>query len=322
MRPAGLLGAAALLLGGCATNTLRLDRATALGAAGGRAAQGTRDLLAQVDAANRQSAIDVAALDPACTLPTPLIAAGPPALVCRVGPRQPGDFELHRLDPRDFQPALTVIEALTGYLGAVDAIVTEKAVDYGAAFADAQGKLAQVSGDVATIAGAQAPSVLTADQAAAVASALTLIGTLADEQDRVRRLRALESPAQRARFKETTASLRRIDGQWTKVLGSEVDKQALAADLALQIQKPSPGEMRDLRTRQMDAIERLAATRALGQDLARAIDALDAGHDAYLDLLTDAGAHLSAAERRRRASLIETRLLAALDGLATLVRAF
>lgn len=347
---------ALLALGGCATNTLRLDRATTLGVAGGRATAATEALLDKVDAANRATAIDVASLDPACRLPAPLIAsaaspgtaAGPEPFICRAGAPRPGDFELRRLDRRAFAPALAVVAALSDYLGVIDAVVSEEPVDAGAVFLDAEAKLSGVAENLASITGSAAPPALTSAQAKAVASALTLVGTLAQEADKVARLKAIErDPAQAARFASTLADLRAVNAMWTTVLANEVGKQADATEIALRpphadaapAQPAARGTSRDaavgparrpltatevhaLRERQMDLIDRQAEVAALGPALAKSVDALEAAHRAYRALLFDPDAPKTPAERRRAAKLIETRLLAALNALGSLVRAF
>ena len=353
-----MLSAAALALSGCATNSLRVDRATALGAAARVAETATSELFDQVNAANRTTAIEIATLDPACRLPEPLIASSdttaPSAFICRDGPKLRGDFALRRLDRRAFLPSLAVVTALTDYLAVLDAIVSAKPVDAGAVFTDAEGKLNAVSDGLTAISGSTAFPKLTTDQSDAVASALTLFGTIAQEAREVSYFKRLErDPAQQARFKATTAALRKADATWVRVLAIEVAQQQGIADTTRllaaasypqrhsgtgrsgPVSSGSSGslararlppltltEMRELRRRQMDLIDRAAAIEGMGPAMAKTVDVLEQAHADYLDLLFHADAKLSREERRRKARVIETRVVAALRAVAALAKSF
>ena len=128
----------ALLLFGCATNTIRLDRAATMTAAGRTATGATRAFINKVGAENRESLIDLAAADPNCQLPSPLIASGNSQGLCRSGDAQSNDFRYPRITARDLQPSLAVIDGVTAYLDAVDAILTREPIDYAGPAADAQ----------------------------------------------------------------------------------------------------------------------------------------------------------------------------------------
>ena len=321
--------AAALTLAGCATNAIRLDRASAMKLAGEQAALGTHAVLAEVHSANREKLVAVAALDPACALPTPVIAA-PTRTDVRVCIPQgstpgPGDFPLTRFDARAFGPAIATLEALSTYLGAVDAILTEKQVDVGAELDDAIGKLQGAAGDIATIVGAPAPPGLNDDQRAAVQGALSLVSTLANEAHTVKALRRLDTPEQEQAFADTLAHLRAVNDGLATILSEELQQQRKVLDLTRAIPPDPHAQLPDRRAdrrEEMGLIERGEDIAELKAALATALDALQTSHDDYLALLRDAKAPLTDEEQLKKARLTQERVLAALSSLAKLARAF
>jgi hypothetical protein len=311
-----------LLSTGCATNVIRLERASALGEAGEAAATSTRALLREVGAANREKLIAVATLDPACRLPTPTLASAvrTDARICVPSGSAPrrGDLVLRRFDARAFAPSVTIVEALAAYLGAVDAILTEKRVDAGAELDEVLTKLQGAAGDMAAIAGADLPPALTGSQQAALTGALSLVSELANEARTVDELRRLETPAQDERFARTVAGLRRVNDGLTVVLREELEQQRKVLELT-RATTPTP---RADRVKEMALIERSEDIAGLGPALTRTLNALERSRTDYLALLRDRNAKLTDEERERRARVAQDRVLAALGSLAKLARAF
>lgn len=311
-----------LLSTGCATNVIRLERASAMGDAGRAAAAGTRALLQEVGAANREKLIAVAALDPVCRLPTPTLAAAsrtdvrvcvPPGAAVRRG-----DLVMRRFDARAFGPSIAVVEALAAYLGAADAIVTAKPIDVGAELDGALAKLRGAVGDVATITGAESPPLLKTEQQAALVGAVAFVSAIAAEADRVETLRLLETPARDEQFRRIADGLRRVNDGLADVLGQELEQQLKV----LELTRSSTAAPRADRREEMALIERAEDVSALRPALSKALDALELSRADYVALLRDAGAPLTAEERATRARIAQDRVLSALGVLATLVRAF
>lgn len=318
----GLLVAASVLLAGCTTNAIRTDRASAMNRAGAAAAAGTRVVLAGVDQANRDKLISVAALDPACTLPTPIIAA-PSRQDVRVcippgSTTVQGDFRLTRFDSRAFGPAIATMEALASYLGAVDAILTKKRVDVGAELDDAIVTLQSAAGDIATIIGSEPPVSVSDAQRQAVTGALSLVSELANEAQTVRELRQLETPTRDEEFRTTIVRLRAVNDGLAEVLRQELQQQ----ELVLSLTRRAARDPRDNRREEMGLIERREDVYALRTALAKALDALQTARTDYVALLRDGHAPLTNEERAKRARLAQERVLAALSAVARLVKAF
>jgi hypothetical protein len=321
----GLLLTVSLALAGCATNAIRLDRASAMGQAGAVAGVGTRAVLADVEEANRAKLIAVAALDPACALPTPVITAPTrrDARICAPAGAAPvpGDFTLARFDSRAFGPAIATLEALATYLGAVDAILTAKRVDVGAELDEAIATLQAAADDITTIAGAAPPPAITDAQRGAVRGALSLISALANEAATVRELRRLETPARDAEFQATLDQLRVVNTGLADVLDQELQQQQLVLGLPRQEAREARDPRED-RREEMALIERRERIGALKTALGKLVDALGTARTEYLALLRDPNAKLTDEERAKRARVAQERVLAALGAVAKLVRAF
>lgn len=320
----------AALLAGCATDAIRIDRASAVGSAGRAATAGTRGLLADVGAANREKLVAVAALDPACGLPRPVLAGpgrrGVGVCVPAGEESSRGDVRLARFDSRAFAPALATLEGLSAYLGALDDILTEERPDVGAEVDDAISKLQSVAGDAGAVLGVTVPTPLSDEQRKAVSGALSLLSTLANEAETVRDLRRLETPARDVEFQETLARLRAVDAGLVAILREELQQQSRVLELTrLRARDPLGGDRPRLlsdRREEMALIERRERVDALEGALGGALDALASSRDDYLALLRDGGAPLSRAEREKRARLARQRALAALNAVAGLVTAF
>lgn len=318
----GLFLAAAVPLAGCATNITRLDRASAMGQAGTAAVAGTKAALAEVEEANREKLIAVAALDPACELPTPVIAAPTRTgvLVCiPLGDKLIiGDTPLKRFNSRAFGPSIATLNALAVYLGAVDAILTDKRVDVGAELDEAIVKLQGAAGDIATIVGTELPTSINNEQRAAVAGALTLLSSLINEADTVRDLQRFETSTRDEEFAITISRLGAVNNGLAEVLRQEIEQQ----EKVLQLTRASAGDARVRRTEEMALLERKERISDLKTALTAALDALVVSRRDYVTLLRDPKALLSKVERKKRSQIAQQRVLSALSAVAKLVTAF
>lgn len=318
--------ASTLLLQACATNAIRLDRATTLGDAGAAATDQTRTLMTQVRATNREVIIDLVTADPRCGLPTPLIATGAAAdgsELCRRSARQPNDFEIKRWTEREFKPSLAVIEGISTYLGAVDAVVTRKPVDLAAQAADAEAKLRGISNVLTGAAGLPAAPTLTADQLTAIKGTLGLLSEIIDESKRVEDLRKIELKLDPARFSENLDALEKVNEALIGALDGQIMHQRTLTALQLARLRDAKAEARrPLVARQLDLIDLQDALPELRQALSLSVTTFREAHAAYRQLLFDRNAPLSEAEKRKLAQVTQARIVAALRNLAAVAKAF
>ena len=302
-----------------------LDRATTMGQAGKAATAGTTKVLDDLRTANRDVFIDLAATDPNCDLQEPWIASGrvrDGSVLCRAGARQPGDRPLRRWNARELQPSLAVIQGISAYLGAVDAVVTRKPVDIAGDVADAEAKLRAVAADLYTIAGTPALPDVTQEQRKAIEGTLNLLSELLDEAQKVGDLRRLEQDADQQAFERNLAALAAINESAIRALGVQLQNQiALTTEQLRRLRAAKPDDRRPIAARQMDLIDMRASLPALQQALDDSVEAFDRAQADYRALLLHGGA-LTPAERRKAAAVTQARVLGALHNLASIVAAF
>lgn len=315
-----------LLLGGCATNSIRLDRAETMTAAGEDAAAATHELMKQVKRENRAALIDIVAADPNCTLPSPVImqgAADPGTTLCRKGAVQPTDFTLTRFTSHDFETTLAVIGGLTAYLDAVDAIVTREPLDIGSTVVDAYEELESISADVATIAGSAAPPILSNDQKTAIGGALALLGEIIDEAERVEDLRKLELKSDPKIFNTSLDALSSHNRKWLNALDAQIDNRRILADRRLRRSSDlTADDRRKSADELMTLIERQEELPQFNKALEETIGALLEAHKDYRNLLFGDNRQMTAKEKQKAAKITRARLRASLKNLAAIVRAF
>lgn len=316
----------ALLASGCATNTIRLDRAETMTAAGRDAAAATQDLMKQVRRENRSALVDIAATDANCMLPSPVIMQGPAeegTSLCRKGEQQQGDFALTRFTSRDFQTSLAVIGGLTAYLDAVDAILSRKPIDLGTTVIEAHEELVGISADIATITGSTRPAGLTDDQKAAVGGTLALLGEIIDEAERVDDLRKLEIKSDPKTFDTSLDALSAANKKWLTALDVQIDNRRTLADRQLRRMASSPVDQRRKTADElMTLIERQESLPQFAGALEETVGALRDANKDYRALLFGNSRQLTQKERRKAAAITRARLRAALKNLAAIVRAF
>jgi len=316
---------ACLLLPSCALDTIRLDRATALGEAGRAATTRTRTVLADVRTVNRDVLIELAAMDSNCGLPNPVVRTGPrqPAeMLCVRGAPKPA-LVMRHWRQRDFAPSLAVIDGISAYLGAVDAIIGRKPADLAGEAAEAEATLRTIGDSVAAIAGTPALPVPSADQTDAISKSLALLGEIMDEAGRVDDLRTLETARDQRRFLETLTALDRICKEAVANLkGQLLNQRTVLAFQLKAIPDTDVPARRAVATRLMATIDQYEATPELAAALRQAIRAFGISHAEYHDLLFNDQAQLTRAERRRRAHIAQARVLGALGGLAAIIKAF
>lgn len=310
-----------VLLAGCATNAIRIDRAHTLSEAGRAASEGTRAYLDIVAAANREKLIAVAALDPNCTLPDVILRkpnSRSPGLCVDPSASPPeAGVALTRFNTRAFAPTIVVLNGLTAYLDALDEILTRKRPDVGdelaRALADAQG----AASDVSALAGVPEAELLSAAQRDALTGLVSLIAALANEAATVDDLRRLETPERSQAFDATMAALRRVQEQLPIILENEIESQEKMVAFTRARDDP-----RANRAAEIALIERRESIPALTESFRMTLDELAAARAAYIDLLSNANAKLTPEERAKRVRLQRERLLAALSSLANVRRAF
>lgn len=322
-----LLSMMPLVIAGCATNAIRLDRAGSMVEAGRTAGTATTSLLEQTRAANREVLLDLVAIDPECSLRRPVIAGPTDTRVkqfCRRGAvaGENGAFELRRIVFDDFKPTLAVVAGLAGYLDQVEAVLSRDPIDIGADLAAAESDLRVILGAVQAVSGDSTPlPALNEAQTNAIGGALELLSTLADEQARVDDLRTIESPKNRAAFARTLASLHAANTLWLNKYATQLANRETL--LAVQLGKlATPEKRRPAAAALLKAIEEREALPKLRGALFEVANALGASHDAYLELLDDSNASLSDKERRRKAQLNHDRVIGALKSLTAIIAAF
>jgi hypothetical protein len=137
-----------VMLGGCASNAIRVQRAGEMAAAGKAASAETGKFLGKVRASQREANVALVASDPSCQWGPSIIimgtnGAGPlPRTLCSSPPANisRGDFE-YKLssDYRSAQRAAGLANALAAYSAAVGAIVAGDEIDARDSLAEAFG---------------------------------------------------------------------------------------------------------------------------------------------------------------------------------------
>jgi hypothetical protein len=316
-------------LGGCANNTLRLDRATSMTEAGREATQATMTLMDDAVKLNRAAITEIAVFDPNCTLPQPRIQIGRDSTgktkLCPDGDDNPRTIAFTRLTKKDLLPTLVVIESVTGYLDAVDEIVNREPLDLVGKLSKAKGELLSIKADITTIAGLHDPAVpeLSEVQTTAINQSLALIQVLIDEANRVGDLRKMELRQDKNQFSENITALNALNDRW-----SVVSSGMLASEIRLlkeQYRRSPPADFavrRSAVTHQLNLLTLRDEIADLNIELKKLNSAFELAHSEYIDLLFNKNAKLSAAEKRKKSELIRGRVRAALASLASLVRAF
>ena len=160
-------------------------------------------------------------------------------------------------------------------------------------------------------------------QKGAVSGALDLLSTLADEQARVDDLRTIESAKNRALFATTLMDLHASNTLWLNKYETQLaNRQTLLDDQLRRLDRAAPEKRRPVAVALLTAIEEREAVPQLRAALFEVANALGASHNAYLELLDDANAPLSAKERRRKAQVNHDRVIGALKSLTAIIAAF
>lgn len=318
-----------LVLSGCATNAIRIDRAATMTSAGREATNATRTLMRNVQSENRESLIDLVASDPNCSLPKPIIAQGairPNITLCRPGDTATGsDFEVVRLTRRDFGPSLAVIDGLVAYFDAVDAVVTRDPVDLAGTVSEAVATLEGIASDIATVAGqsdANLPA-LTQAQSAAVSGTLDLLSEIISEANQVSDLRKIELEMDQNAFETSINQLGSANVKWLNGLDVQIDnRRALVARRLPRISATQYDERKRYADQLLTLIERQEQLPQLQAALAKTLLALKETHASYRALLFGDKQQLTLTEKRKAAAITRSRLRGVLSNLANIIRAF
>ena len=312
-------------LTGCATNSIRLDRAATMSEAGRTATAATLNLARKATDANRDAIIEIVSFDPLCALPQPIIFVGKDKAgqvrLCQIDGQNSSE-PFVRFTGKDLLPTLSVIGGLTAYLDAVDEILAREPIDLVGSLSAAQADLAAIQ----TIVGADSKPLLDDSQQNAVKQTLTLIGEILGEARTVGDLRELERDRQKdgAKLEKSIAGLKQLNEIWA---GRFSDAQNAQFGIVNQIYQTNPPA--DLDKRRATVANQLSIKEAAenAPEMKRKIDGLAdvflQAHKDYLELLPQGSkAKLSPAEKRKRATIIKARVRAALQSLAAIVAAF
>ncbi len=308
-------------LSGCALNDIRVDRAATMAEAGRAATQASGTFMKAAQDSWRETIVEVVAYDPACALPSPQIQNGgkrsPQVKLCPITAGA-SSAPLTAVSHRELLPSLATLDAIAGYLDAVDAIVRREP-------ADLAGSLANARSDVEAVLGLVAPGTglpaFDETQTKALNDALTLIATLALKADQVHDLRRLELAPDALQFDETIASLKAANDHWGNVLGAASLTQA--AVLSAAYRRSPPAAMDDRRIavrRQLELYELKERAPELAGRLNQLAEAFRTAHADYLALLPGGSkAKLSSKEKRKIADLTKQRVRVALHSAVTLI---
>lgn len=317
-----------ILLSGCATNAIRIDRAATMTDAARAATDATRILMADVQSENREALIDLVTSDPNCRLPTPLIAQGQTTgseTICRKGNKQDNDFRLPRLTRQDFGPSLAVIDGLVTYFDAVDAIITREPADLTDKLLGAQSTLGAIVANLGTITDQDDVTLpaLTDDQKGAVEDTLSLLGDIIDEAARVDDLRKVEIQLDQAAFAKDIDRLNRINQRWLLIMDVQIDNRLTLIEGRLpRITAKHFEQRRRYAAQQITLIERQEALPELESALSKTVEMLRETHSDYHALLFGDDRSLTLDEKRKTAAITRTRLRGALGRLAAIVGVF
>jgi hypothetical protein len=307
-------------LSGCATNSLRIDRTESMSDAGRAAIEATLKMADDAARANEDAIIEIAVYDPNCSLPQPSIVIGAKKGLC------PGDtgaksIPYFRATKRDLLPTLAVIGGISSYLDRIDEIVAREPADIAGSLSAARQDLEAVQ---AIIGVKNTLPKLSADQNAAVKSALDLIAVLAAEAAAVNSLRDLERQRDPQLFNDAIANLDTLNEAWVKIFRESMKSQFSVVNEAYRTTPPAdPQQRRALVARQMEINGFAESAPELQQALKTLTKTFKQAHEDYLALLpANSKAKLTPAERKKKASLIKARVRAALHSVAALVTSF
>jgi hypothetical protein len=332
------------LVCGCATNSLRLDRASTVSSAGEEAVTRTRSFVQTVSRARDDANIALIASDVSCAWGKTVVLRGdlrplpsgkttPPLCLApgTVADTALGDvtLDLRPVPTNALRPTLTGISALAAYLEAINAIVEAPPSGIADTIADAYAKARTAQSDLAAITGGQIELVrkLTADQTKAITGLITLVEELATEQRKVGQLRALVQK-QNASVSTVIASLKSSVEVWTRssLVGDVQLSDAAFISLGRKLAADPPVygtfETRRAVLEQIVGARRTAgATVALQTSISGALDEMQAAQNELVDGLSN-HPNWSDAERQKAAQINRTRLLGALHAIAAVATAF
>lgn len=327
--------AAALLIGGCAIDRVRIERAGEVVDQGGPLVAASSDLLDNIATTSRAASIELALADPLCDWPEINIATGTPATsLC--DPASSSHVTFTRIDAASVAPTVQLIAALSAYVTAVDGVVSGSTGDARMSLASAKARIEAIIGGISGFAGRPNPvSALSADQQTALKGIVAMIDTLQKEADQARQLQAVET--NNPKLREVTAALRRDLVNWSNLaLVSELDTLQSAQTLRWQRDrmlrtKPigaaagrawllDDDARRKLLNSRLEVEDRLAAARRLPMILSAAVDNFEAAHGSYVNALENKT--LTPENRQRVAQVTRERLRQSLALLVQTIAAF
>ena len=332
---APLLGA--LLLSSCAINALRTEYASRVATASEAAALGAERFLSHVEEARQDTNIALAAADPACAKPAPLLRLKPD-----IGPRAPGSgflcVDVKQAKPPagsaisllpisdDIEPTLKLAQSLAAYGDALATIVEKDPVPPSAPLLEALG-LARAAQDALKSLVPRTPTAVpTTDdpRVAAAASLIDFLGELAREADQVKALRTYLATHPDVP-KSVLAPLKRQLGSWERARSGDAGiLQIVTTAQTQQVLLSEPPRSDNERRAALEQFYRQDRDRRNELKLAPALfELLGAVEDADADLrrVIVENPKLSKAESRRVAALNRARITTALKRIADLANA-
>lgn len=197
------------MLAACATNALRVEGATAVGTAASNFTTSATAALDDARARRLQANATLVASDPSCqpyanvflyiARPGVKQPAGPPAPLCANGATPRAGYDLVKLDLRPLpeetlKPTILLIGAIGDYGAAMAKVAGRADVDVGKELTDIAGKAskaAAIANGLLKLNLPDATKLLATDQAKAAIALAQFASNLAEEQAKVRDIRAL-----------------------------------------------------------------------------------------------------------------------------------
>jgi hypothetical protein len=322
----------AILLGGCALNAVRLQRADTMVAASREAADQTRQLMTQTQIANRELLIDLIATDPNCNPRDMRMIGGdrrlPPQRICRYdGDRlsaSDSDWTFNRIGNKDFEPTLVVIKGLSGYLDLVEAVLNRDKLDIAADLTAARDDMQALYDAAVALGGNDSPfPALTTGQETAISNTLGLLSTILDERGRVIDLRRIETRTNQILFSRAVVGLAAANEQWLKRLKGQTEGRIRELRLRLQqLQKASPDQRRPVAEALVTQVDLVDKIPAMSEALKKITTAMATSHEKYIDLLFNDHAELSDEERAFMIKENHDRVMKAIKAFTSLITAF
>lgn len=327
----------AVAVSGCATNALRVEYAGNVAAAGDAAVASVKGYVSRIDAARRETRIELVVADPACGVPRPVVrfdpVVGPGAAevgaLCVAAPT--ADDRVRALDFSAVDPAVVPVLDMAGaiatYSDALGEIVDDAPVNPGTSIINAHATAVAAQDALVAVLGLGAGPIPGGDdpRVKAVTGFITFLGELQVEADKVERLRVAvaEGPAIAPlvqTLREHIAALenrRRAQRNLTQVVSAAMLRRVV--DQRSPLAKPD--ERRAALVAYYDREDAEAAHGRLYPALDQLLVALEQS-DADFRRLLKPDPQMTAAERARVREIARQRVVKALNLITQMATSF